>query len=73
MSVWGGTNQYCTTLPGAAVVGPWGGDHDASKAVGKMFACFGTVQARRRVVISDEIIRSGLTKKLQASLPPREG
>ena len=73
MSLQDGTNQYCTTLPGAAVLGPWGDDHDASKVVGKMFACFGTVQAHRRVVISDEIIRSGLTQKLQASLPPGEG
>lgn len=37
-------NQICTSLPGAEVSDPWGGEHDAWKIGGKMFACRGMSQ-----------------------------
>lgn len=37
-------NSICITLPGAEVSDPWGGEHDAWKVGGKMFACRGASQ-----------------------------
>jgi len=107
-------NSICDAFPGAKLSDPWGGEHDAWKVGGKMFACIGaaqtgvsvktdsietaqmlidagvgikapyfhrswihlpldgdTVELRHRLEVSYDIVRSGLTKKLQNSLPPR--
>ncbi|MEM8580237.1 MAG: MmcQ/YjbR family DNA-binding protein [Pseudomonadota bacterium] len=109
-------SEICAALPGAEASDPWGGEHEAWKVGGKMFACFGSVDpgvsvktsdietatllidaqvARRaryfhhswvnlpeeveddelthRIVSSYDIVRSGLTKKMQVALPAREG
>lgn len=42
-------NQICATLPGAEVSDPWGGEHDAWKVGGKMFACRGSMQTSTSV------------------------
>ncbi|MCP4826757.1 MAG: MmcQ/YjbR family DNA-binding protein [Shimia sp.] len=108
-------NSICNAFPGAKLSDPWGGgEHDAWKVGGKMFACIGAAQTgvsvktdsietaqmlidagvgikapyfhrswihlpldgdteelRHRLEVSYDIVRSGLTKKLQNSLPPR--
>ncbi|WP_412550569.1 MmcQ/YjbR family DNA-binding protein [Shimia sp. MIT910701] len=107
-------NTICATFPGAELSDPWGGEHDAWKVGGKMFACIGAAKTgvsvktdsietaqmlidagvgvkapyfhrswihipldgdaeelRHRLGVSYDIVRSGLTKKLQNSLPPR--
>ncbi len=108
-------SRICTPLPGAAASDPWGGEHEAWKVGGKMFACFGAVdpgvsvktpdietatmlidagigrkakyfhrswvnlpdtvaedELTHRVTSSYDIVRASLTKKVQATLPPRE-
>ena len=49
-------NSICATFPGAEVSDPWGGDPD---------------ELRHRLGVSYDIVRAGLTKKLQATLEPR--
>jgi predicted DNA-binding protein (MmcQ/YjbR family) len=46
-------NGVCAAFPGAALSDPWGGEHDAWKVGGKMFACIGARQAGVSVKTAD--------------------
>jgi len=65
-------NAFCRTFPGAKVSDPWGGGHDAWKVGGKMFACIGPLRRESRSRLTAKLVRSSLTKKVQAQLDPFE-